>query len=171
MKSRDKNIKNVIILGIAIIVMTIGFILLYDRNVQKQHEYYCDKFILHMDKQEIDLKQIDSNILSVVELLPITNDDIAVVCRIDENTNLLSVYNFRKKDFIFQAYGSQMAWIQDKYSSLLYFKDDTVYDTNNEVIFKPDLGKHISIIEYVGEEFMITVVDKSYKNASQIYIK
>ena len=88
--------------------------------VQKKHEYYCDKFILHVDSREIDLKQLKPDIISVVELLPITKTNIAIMCRVNEDTNYLMIYDFKKKDFIFSTYGSQMAWVQDDLNSFLF---------------------------------------------------
>lgn len=147
------------------IIMTIIFL------VPRSHEYYCDGFLFHADNREYELQELHPDITSVVELLPITKDKLAVVCRVDTESNLLMVYDFKKKDFFFEDYGTQFAWIQDDFNSVLYLKKDIVYDLNGNVIYETAKDKHISVIEYVDTDFMVTETDLNYENSNQIYVE
>ena len=168
MIKKKVNKKLIIVIMIMIVLL---WLISYIFFVQKKHEYYCDKFILHVDSREIDLKQLDPDIISVVELLPITKTNIAIMCRVNEDTNYLMIYDFKKKDFIFSTYGSQMAWVQDDLNSFLFLDNDSVFDMENEVIFKAPEDKHIEVIEYIGTDFMVTLTDMDYSNPRQIQIK
>ena len=166
-----KKVSKKTVIIIMLIVVVLLWLISYFVFARKNHEYYCDKFILHVDSREIDLKQLNPGIISVVELLPITKTNIAIMCRVNEDTNYLMIYDFKEKDFKFFTYGSQMAWVQDELNSFLFLNNDSVYNMENEVIFQAPEGKHIEVIEYIGTEFMVTLTDMDYSNASQIQIK
>lgn len=166
-----KKVNKKLIIIVIIIMIALLWLISYFIFVQKNHEYYCDKFILHVDSREIDLKQLNPDIISVVELLPITKTNIAIMCRVNEDTNYLMIYNFKKKDFVFSTYGSQMAWVQDDLNSFLFLDNDNVYNMVNEVIYQAPEDKHIEVIEYIGTDFMVTLTDMDYSNPRQIQIK
>lgn len=166
----DKKKKAVILVPIVMAaVIILGIFCLY-RNLTKEHEYYCDGFLLTVDDRVIDLQERDESITFVVELLPITRNDLAIICRVDENQNKLMVYNFRKKDFIFEEYGIQMAWVQDSYDTLMYLKEDIVYNKDKEQVFEAPVGSHVLLIEYVDTDFKATLTDENYENPTEIWI-
>lgn len=169
----DHNKRNRII-GIsiaAIIILIMGILGIIRINGSRQHEYYCDKFLLTVDNRQIDLLTIAPDIQSVSELLPITNQEIAIVCRIDENTNDLLIYSFKKKDFIFHEKGIMFAWIQDDLNSTRYLKDDIVYDLDGNTVYSADTGSHITVIEYIESDFYVTATDEEYDNGKQEQIE
>jgi len=156
-----------VIIGIIAVIAVVYF--LFFRTVE--HEYYCDNFLLTVDNKQIDLTTVDEKITAVVELLPVTENDLAVVCRVEETTNALMVYNFKKKDFVFHEYGEQMCWVQEKYDTLLYLKDNVVYDKENEVVYRAEEGTRITVIEYIGEDFYVTLTGDAYEYPTQIMVE
>ena len=143
-------------------------------QVEKQepaHEYFCDKFMLTADNKQIDLTTIDSKLSSVSELYPITNDHLYILGRIDENYNALMIYDFTKEEIIFAEHGSTMCWIQDDFETVRYLKDNVVYDFSGNIIYQPEESKLISMIEYVVEDFKITITDLNFENPEEIWVK
>ncbi len=163
-KYRNASKKQMIAIVLLVFIITLCFIIYY-MNATKTHEYYCDGFSLHVDKKEIDLKQVNEDITSVFEILPIT-----IMCRVDENTNYLLVYSFKKKDFIFSAYGSLASWVQDDLKSFLYLNKDIVYNMKGEIVYQAPKDKHIEMIEYIGTAFTVTITDLDYSNAIQVQV-
>ena len=149
---------------IAVIVLVAGF-------GNKEHQYFCDKFMLTVDKKQIDLKEVEPELSSVSELLPITNDQLYIMGRIDENYNALMIYDFKKKDIVFSQKGSTLCWIQDDYGSVRYLKDNVVYDLEENVVYEADETSLISMIEYVEKDFMVSVTDKNRENLQEIWIE
>ena len=80
------------------------------------------------------------------------------------------VYNFKKKYFIFEEYGIQMAWVQDSYDTLMYLKEDIVYNKDKEQVFEAPVGSHVLLIEYVDTDFKATLTDENYENPTEIWI-
>lgn len=140
------------------------------KQYMNEHEYYCDGFILHLDNKQIDLKEQEEGISSVSELLPITNSVLAIVCRIDMDNNYLLIYDFNKKEFLFQSYGMQLAWVQNDKSSVVFLKDDTVYTLDGKEVFKADEKEHISVVEYIDTDLYVTVTDLNYENPQSIHV-
>ncbi len=166
-KKKTNKLGIILILGIAFIVGVTVTVCLRTR----QHEYYCDKFLFHADSRDIDLQELHPDIISVVELLPVTNEKLTIVCRVDESTNLLMIYDFKNKEFVFEEYGTQFAWIQDDYDSVLYLKDDAVYNLKKDLIYQVNDNEHISVIEYIDKDFYVTITDSNYENLNQIYVE
>ena len=135
------------------------------------HEYFCDKFLLTADDNQIDLTTIDPALSSVSELYPISNEQLYILGRIDENYNSLMVYDFTREKIIFSEHGTTMCWVQDKFETARYLKDNMVYDFDGNIIYRPDADKLISMIEYVAEDFMVTVTDLNYENPEEIWIE
>ena len=52
-----------------------------------------------------------------------------------------------------------------------YLKDNVVYDLEGNVIFLPDESNLVSMIEYVVEDFKVTVVDVNHENPQEIWIE
>lgn len=138
---------------------------------EELHEYYCDKFLLTVDGKQIDLTTVDPKLSSVSELYPIADDQLYILGRIDENYNALMVYDFTKEEIVFSEHGSTMCWVQGKFETVRYLKDNVVYDLDRNVIYQPDDDKAISMIEYVVEDFMITVTDSNYENPEEIWVE
>ncbi len=134
------------------------------------HQYYCDGFLVTVDDKQFDLTTLIPELSSVSELYPISDDHLYILGRIDENTNAMFVYDFVKEDFALAVQGSTMCWVQNKFETLRYLKDNVVYDYEGNVIFEPDDDKIISMIEYVVEDFMITVTDSNYENPEEIWL-
>lgn len=135
------------------------------------HEYFCDKFLLTVDQKQFDLTTIDPEISSVSELYPITDEQLYILGRVDENDNSLMIYDFIKEDFIFAEHGSTMCWVQNKFETVRYLKDNVVYDLAGNIIYQPDESKLISMIEYVVEDFKITITDSEYENPEEIWVE
>ncbi len=134
------------------------------------HQYYCDGFLLTVDDKQFDLTTLIPELSSVSELYPISDDHLYILGRIDENTNAMFVYDFVKEDFALAVQGSTMCWVQNKFETLRYLKDNVVYDYEGNVIFEPDDDKVISMIEYVVEDFLITITDSNYENPEEIWL-
>ena len=81
------------------------------------------------------------------------------------------VYDFTKEDFAFVAEGTTMCWVQNKFETIRYLKDNIVYDYEGNVIFEAANSQLINMIEYVAEDFMITVTDRNYENPKEIWIE
>lgn len=81
------------------------------------------------------------------------------------------VYDFTKEDFELIVEGSTMCWVQNKFETLRYLKDNVVYDYEGNVIFEANDSQIISMIEYVVEDFMITVTDLNYENPEDIWFE
>jgi len=137
----------------------------------KEHQYFCDKFTLTVDDKQFDLKEIDPELSSVSELYPIAGEQLYVMGRVDENVNSLMVYDFGEEAFIFAEHGATMCWVQDKFDTVRYLKDNMVYDLEGNVIFAPDESNLISMIEYVVEDFKVTVTDTNHENPQEIWIE
>lgn len=169
--AKGKNQKKYCVIAIVAVAVIVVLILVTAKVYgNRQHEYYCDKFLLTVDNKQIDLQEMNPLIQSVSELLPITNKEIAIVCRIDENTNFLMIYSFGKKNFVFQKTGTMLAWVQDDYNSTVYQDGDTVYDLQGKKIYQASSGSHIAVIEYIGSEFYVTVADENYENQEQVKV-
>lgn len=167
---QKKKIKKSVVMLACGIVFIVTIIVVFCLR-PRQHEYYCDQFLFHADNKTYDLQERHPDIILVVELLPVTNAQLSVICRVDEHTNLLMIYDFRKKDFVFEEYGTQFAWIQEDYSSVLYLKDNAVYNLNNELVYQVKENERISVIEYIENDFYVTVTDSDYENSNQIYVE
>ena len=103
-------------------------------------------------------------------MYPIADDQLYILGRVDENYNSLMIYDFNKEEIIFSEHGTTMCWVQGKFETLHYLKDNAVYDFDGNVIYQPDTGRLISMIEYVVEDFLITVTDSNYENLEEIWI-
>ena len=135
------------------------------------HQYYCDTFLLTVDDKQFDLSELVPELSSVSELYPISDDHLYILGRIDEDTNAMFVYDFLKEDFSLVVEGSTMCWVQNKFETLRYLKDNVVYDYEGNVIYEAGDAQLISMIEYVIEDFMITVTDMNYENPEKIWIE
>lgn len=137
----------------------------------KEHQYFCDKFTLTVDDKQFDLKEIDPEMSSVSELYPIAGEQLYILGRVDENVNSLMVYDFTEEKFVFAEHGTTMCWVQDKYETVRYLKDNVVYDLEGNVIYQPDESNLVSMIEYVVEDFKVTVTDANHENPQEIWIE
>lgn len=137
----------------------------------KEHQYFCDKFTLTVDDKQFDLKEIDPEISSVSELYPIAGEQLYILGRVDENVNSLMVYDFTKEEFVFAEHGTTMCWVQDKFETVRYLKDNVVYDLEGNIIYQTDESNLVSMIEYVVEDFKVTVVDANHENPQEIWIE
>lgn len=135
------------------------------------HEYFCDKFLLTVDDKQIDLSTIDSKLSSVSELYPITEEHLYILGRVDENYNSLMIYDFTSGEIIFAEHGTTMCWVQDKFETVRYLKDNVVYDLDGNVIYQSEKSKRIDIIEYVVEDFKITITDMNFENPEEIWVE
>ena len=135
------------------------------------HEYFCDTFLLTVDDKQFDLSTLVPELSSVSELYPISDDYLYILGRIDEDTNAMMVYDFIKEDFALIVEGSTMCWVQNKFDTLRYLKDNMVYDYEGNIIYETKDSKVINMIEYVVEDFMITVTDSNYENPEEIWLK
>lgn len=135
------------------------------------HQYYCDAFLLTVDDKQFDLSELIPELSSVSELYPITDNHLYVLGRIDENTNAMFVYDFTKEDFALIVEGNTMCWVQNKFETLRYLKDNVVYDYEGNIIFEANDSQLVSMIEYVIEDFMITVTDLNYENPEEIWFE
>lgn len=162
------NKKKLIIVAAIILILGTGLLLFFQGD--KEHQYFCDKFMLTVDDKQYDLKEMVPQMSSVSELLPITNRHLYILGRIDENSNALLIYDFRKDEFVFNEQGSTVCWIQEEYDSVRYLKDNVVYDLEGNVIYEAGESYNISMIEYVEKDFKITVMDSSHENLQEIWI-
>ena len=137
----------------------------------REHQYFCDKFTLTVDDKQFDLKEVDPEISSVSELYPIAGEQLYILGRVDENVNSLMVYDFTEEEFVFAEHGTTMCWVQDKFDTVRYLKDNVVYDLEGNIIYRPDESNFISMIEYVVEDFKVTVVDANHENPQEIWIE
>ncbi len=137
----------------------------------KEHQYFCDKFTLTVDDKQFDLTEIDPEISSVSELYPIAGEQLYILGRVDENVNSLMVYDFTEEKFVFAEHGTTMCWVQDKFETVRYLKDNVVYDLEGNIIYQPDESNLVSMIEYVVEDFKVTVVDANHENPQEIWIE
>lgn len=137
----------------------------------KEHQYFCDKFTLTVDDKQFDLKELDPELSSVSELYPIAGEQLYIMGRVDENVNSLMVYDFTEEAFVFAEHGTTMCWVQDKFETVRYLKDNVVYDLEGNVIFLPDESNLVSMIEYVVEDFKVTVTDTNHENPQEIWIE
>ena len=135
------------------------------------HEYYCDTFLLTVDEKQFDLSTLVPELSSVSELYPISDDHLYILGRIDEDTNAMFVYDFIKEDFALIVEGSTMCWVQNKFETLRYLKDNVVYDYEGNIIYEATDSQLISMIEYVVEDFMITVTDLNFENPEEIWFE
>ena len=135
------------------------------------HQYFCDKFMLTVDKKQFNLMEIDPDLSSVSELLPITNEQLYILGRIDENSNTMLIYDFGKKDFVFHEQGSTLCWVQDEYDSVRYLKENVVYDLDGNVIYEAGESQIVSMIEYVEKDFKASVTDLNHENLQEIWIE
>ena len=143
----------------------------YSVKAEPEHEYFCDKFLLTVDNKQIDLTTIDPELSSVSELYPIADEQLYILGRIDENYNSLMIYDFTQEKVIFSEHGTTMCWVQGKFETVRYLKDNVVYDIDGNIIYQPEAGKLISMIEYVIDDFMVTVTDLNYENPEEIWIE
>lgn len=138
---------------------------------EELHEYYCDNFLLTVDGKQIDLTAIEPKLSSVSELYPIADDQLYILGRFDENYNALMVYDFIKEEIVFSERGTTMCWVQGKFETSRYLKDNVVYDLSGNVIYQPDDNQIINMIEYVVEDFLVTVTDSNYENPKEVWMK
>ena len=139
-------------------------------KTEPEHEYYCDTFLLTVDQKQFDLTTFFPELSSISELYPISENHLYILGRIDETTNAMLVYDFEKEDFILTVQGSTMCWVQNKFETLRYLKNNTVYDCEENIIYQPEESKLISMIEYVAEDFLVTVTDMNYENPEEIWL-
>lgn len=137
----------------------------------KEHEYFCDKFMLTVDDKQYDLTIVEPELSSVSALQPITNKQLFILGRIDEYRNMLLVYDFIKDEFVFKEHGITMCWIQDDYNSVRYLKENVVYDLSGNVIYQPDSEHIIDMIEYVEKDFLVTIADFEHQNQEQVWVE
>ena len=140
-------------------------------KAEPEHEYHCDKFLLTVDGNQIDLTTINPELSSVSELYPIADEQLYILGRIDENYNSLMIYDFTQEKVIFSEHGTTMCWVQGKFETVRYLKDNVVYDIDGNIIYQPEAGKLISMIEYVIDDFIVTVTDLNYENPEEIWIE
>ena len=159
-----------IIIVSVILAVCLG-IVFFVSNQEKTHEYYCDKFMLTVDDKQYDLSEVVMDLTSVSELLPITNDQLFILGRIDENTNALMIYDFKKDAITFSMRGTTMCWIQDEYDSVRYLMDNVVYNLEGNIIYQPDETHRIQMIEYVDRDFCVTIVDLEHQNPEQVWVE
>lgn len=162
------NKKKLIIVIAAVLILGVGVFLFGEGD--KEHQYFCDKFMLTVDDKQYDLKEVVPEMSSVSELMPITNWHLYILGRIDENNNALLIYDFKKDEFVFNEQGSTVCWIQEEYDSVRYLKDNVVYDLEGNVIYEADESNNISMIEYVEKDFKITVTDSQHENPQEIWL-
>ena len=81
------------------------------------------------------------------------------------------IYDFTTEEIIFSEHGNTMCWVQNKIDTIRYLKDNIVYDLKGNVIYQPEEAKRIDMIEYVVEDFKITVTDMNFENPEEIWIK
>lgn len=136
----------------------------------KGHQYFCDKFVLTVDEKQYNLTDIEPEISSVSELLPITNNHLYILGRVDENNNALMIYDFEKDEFVFSEQGSTVCWVQDDYESVRYLKENVVYDLNGNVIYDAGESNLISMIEYVEKDFKVSITDLNHENLQEVWI-
>jgi len=134
-------------------------ILLQGGGEKEEHQYFCDKFTLTADDKQFDLKEVDPEISSVSELYPIADEQLYILGRVDENVNSLMIYDFKKEEFVFVEHGTTMCWVQGKFDTVRYLKDNVVYDLEGNIIYEGDESFPVTMIEYVEEDFLITVKD------------
>lgn len=137
---------------------------------KKEHQYYCDGFRLTVDELEFDLSEIDPELSSVSELYPIADDQLYIMGRVDENVNSLMVYDFKKQEFVFADHATTMCWVQGKFDTVRYLKDNVVYDLDGNIIYKGDKAFPVSMIEYVDEDFLVTVNDLENEELITIWL-
>ena len=143
----------------------------FEKEPVNEHEYHCDKFLLTVDGNQIDLTTINPELSSVSELYPIADEQLYILGRVNENYNSLMVYDFTKKEIIFSEHGTTMCWVQGKFEAARYLKDNIVYDLDGNIIYQPVDGKLVNMIEYVIDDFMVTVTDLNYENPEEIWIE
>lgn len=165
------NKKKVIIIVIAILVVLCAGAAILSNGREKQHEYYCDKFMLTVDEEQYDLLEVEPNLSSVSALQPITNRYLFVLGRIDESNNMLLIYDLKKDEFVFYEQGITMCWIQDDFDSVRYLKEDVVYDLAGKVIYQPDTEHTINMIEYVDKDFCVTIANLEHQNPEQVWVE
>ena len=136
-----------------------------------QHQYFCDKFMLTVDDKQYDLKEMVPEMSSVSELLPITDNHLYILGRIDESSNALLIYDFKNDEFVLNEQGSTVCWVQNDYESTRYLKDNVVYDLEGAVIYAADESNIISMIEYVEKDFKVTVTDLKQENPQEVWIE
>ena len=167
----NKKKMTIIISIVVIFVLECFCILSLLAGQEETHEYYCDKFMLTADDQQIDLSEIMPDMLSVSEILPITDDHLYIMGRVDENTNAMLVYDFVKKEIVFAQKGTTMCWVQDDYESVRYLMDGVVYDLEENVIYEADAKYSIKMIEYVDTDFCVTVANLEKQTIEQVWVE
>lgn len=145
-------------------------ILLQGGGEKEEHQYFCDKFTLTVDDKQFDLKEVDPEISSVSELYPIADEQLYILGRVDENVNSLMIYDFKKEEFVFVEHGTTMCWVQGKYKTVRYLKNNVVYDLEGNIIYEGDESFPVTMIEYVEEDFLITVKDMTDNTLIPIWI-
>lgn len=157
---------------IVVILALLGAgVLFFCKGQNKTHEYFCDKFMLTVDDKQYNLKEVVQDLSSVSELLPITNNQLFILGRIDENTNALIIYDFKKDAIVYSIRGTTMCWIQDDFDSVRYLKEDVVYDLDENVIYQPDAEHTINMIEYIDADFCVTIADLEHQNPEQVWVE
>lgn len=164
------NKKKWILLATAVIVLLAG-VIFFVKQSNKPHEYFCDKFMLTVDDKQYDLTLVEPELSSVSALQPITNQQLFILGRIDENSNMLLIYDFKKDEFVFHEQGITMCWIQDDYDSVRYLKENVVYDLDGNVIYQADSEHTVNMIEYVETDFCVTIADLEHQNPEQVWVE
>ena len=167
------NKKKMIIITsiVAIVFFECICILFLLAGQEKTHEYYCDEFLLTADEKQIDLSEVMPDMLSVSEILPITDDHLYIMGRVDESTNAMIIYDFKKQEIVFAQKGTTMCWVQDDYNSMRYLKDNPVYDLEENVIYEAEAAHTIQMIEYVDTDFCVTVADLEKQTIEQVWVE
>ncbi len=137
----------------------------------KQHQYFCDKFMLTVDDKQINLLEVVPELSSVSQLLPITNNQLHILGRIDENSNALIIYDFKKEEIVFLREGTTMCWIQDDYDSVRYLMNNIVYDLEDNVIYQSEKDNTITMIEYVEKDFKVTVTEPESDTPQEVWVE
>jgi len=162
-----KKVTIIVIVLVLVFVCVLG----WGKGQNKEHEYFCDKLMLTVDDKQYDLAEVVPDMISVSELLPITNNHLFILGRIDENTNALIIYDFKKDAIVFSRRGTTMCWIQDDYDSVRYLMDNVVYDLDENIIYQPDTEHIVNMIEYVDKDFCVTIVDLERQNPEQVWVE
>ena len=165
----NKKKMTIIVVVILVVICVSAFVFAKGQN--KQHEYFCDKFMLTVDDKQYDLLETEPGLSSVSALQQITNRHLYILGRIDESNNMLLVYDFKKDEFVFHDQGITMCWVQDDFNSVRYLKEDVVYDLEGKVIYQPDADHTINMIEYVEKDFCVTIADMNHQNPEQVWVE
>lgn len=165
MKKRKKQI---VTAGLAVLLCL--FILTGLKILKPDHEFYCDKFRLTVDDRQLDLKEYDTELSSVSELLLIDPDHLFIMGRVSDTENALMIYDFKNEEIMFNERGTAMCWTDDDYRSCRYQVGDAVYSLTGDKVYEAPRDQHIYMIEYVEKYFKITLSDLQYENLKEVWM-